>query len=358
MSSRSSSTPKPPRNYPWRPACSPRSRWSRRRAPPASPNCSQSSTAPRMTKNSSASPSSPPKQVSARLSKPPHQRKIPRRRRREAHRATHEARCEADRAAADGDGEKHARERSRTCPMQLISGFQLTSMEGDLVAFKEGRFQAPRRWKPRSCPERPPRPPQRRSRTLCLPRQIRSRSPHTRCRARSPRRLTRAGCRHEAPRALSWRFSHRSAAAPSTRSPAPKPGEDHRHRLARQNLPQTDLDGPTVERLATVLGDDPALRSSSSSSAASSARSCCSTARTPRGSIRRSRSTAPSPSRPGCGSRPGIGNEDSLLGTRTAFSSISSAPSSASLPARSCMMSAVATKPMTPDLWTHLAVTR
>ena len=59
-SSRSFSTPLLRRSCPWKPACLRRSRWSRRRVPPVWPSCCRSLIAHRMTKNSSASPSSLP----------------------------------------------------------------------------------------------------------------------------------------------------------------------------------------------------------------------------------------------------------------------------------------------------------
>jgi hypothetical protein len=126
--------------------------------------------------------------------------------------------------------------------------------------------------------EHAPRPPQRRSRSLRLPRSIRSRSSHTRCRARSPRRLTRTRCRNETPRALSLASATAASQRPERALQQQSGAKTIVTALLDKTLPQADLDGPTVERLATVLGDDPAIKNSSSSSAASSARSCCSTA--------------------------------------------------------------------------------
>jgi hypothetical protein len=128
--------------------------------------------------------------------------------------------------------------------------------------------------------------------------------------------------------------------------------------LLDKTLPQADLDGPTVERLATVLGDDPAITQLQQQL----------------GGIFRevllldgqdtawvdSKITLDGPFTVETWVRlaPGIGNEDSLLGApaewihellRLQFR-VYAGPELHDV--------CVATKPMTPDLWTHIAVTR
>ena len=128
--------------------------------------------------------------------------------------------------------------------------------------------------------------------------------------------------------------------------------------LLDKTLPQADLDGPTVERLATVLGDDPAITQLQQQL----------------GGIFRevllldgqdtawvdSKITLDGPFTVEAWVRlaPGISNEDSLLGVRGGvdmnfFGGIFRVYAGSEL-----HDVCVATKPMTPDLWTHLAVSR
>ena len=128
--------------------------------------------------------------------------------------------------------------------------------------------------------------------------------------------------------------------------------------LLDKTLPQSDLDGPTVERLATVLGDDPALAQLQQKL----------------GGVFRevllldgkdsawvdSKITLDGPFTVEAWVRlaPGIGNEDCLLGVPNGLQlnffggkfRVYAGPELHDV----CM----ANKPMTPDLWTHLAVTR
>ncbi len=128
--------------------------------------------------------------------------------------------------------------------------------------------------------------------------------------------------------------------------------------LLDKKLPQTDLDGPTVERLATVLGDDPALEKLQQQL----------------GGIFRevllldgqdtawvdSKITLDGPFTVEAWVRlaPGIGNEDSLLGVKGGVDMNFFAGKFRVYAGPELRDVCVANKPMTPDLWTHLAVTR
>jgi len=128
--------------------------------------------------------------------------------------------------------------------------------------------------------------------------------------------------------------------------------------LLDKKLPQTDLDGPTVERLATVLGDDPAVEKLQQQL----------------GGIFRevllldgqdtawvdSKITLDGPFTVEAWVRlaPGIGNEDSLLGVKGGVDMNFFAGKFRVFAGPELRDVCVATKPMTPDLWTHLAVTR
>jgi putative heme-binding domain-containing protein len=128
--------------------------------------------------------------------------------------------------------------------------------------------------------------------------------------------------------------------------------------LLDKTLPQADLDGPTVERLATVLGDDPAITKLQQQL----------------GGIFRevllldgqdtawvdSKITLDGPFTVEAWVRlaPGIGNEDSLLGMKGGVDMNFFGGKFRVYAGSELHDVCVATKPMTPDLWTHLAVTR
>ncbi len=128
--------------------------------------------------------------------------------------------------------------------------------------------------------------------------------------------------------------------------------------LLDQKLPQTDLNGPTVERLATVLGDDPAIEKLQQQL----------------GGIFRevllldgqdtawvdSKITLDGPFTVEAWVRlaPGIGNEDSLLGVKGGVDMNFFFGKFRVYAGSELKDVCVANKPMTPDLWTHLAVTR
>jgi putative membrane-bound dehydrogenase-like protein len=128
--------------------------------------------------------------------------------------------------------------------------------------------------------------------------------------------------------------------------------------LLEKSVPQADLDGPIVERLATVLGDDPALGKLQQQL----------------GGVFRevllldgqdtawvdSRITLDGPFTVEAWVRlaPGIGNEDSLLGVKGGVDMNFFAGKFRVYAGSELHDVCVANKPMTPDLWTHLAVTR
>lgn len=128
--------------------------------------------------------------------------------------------------------------------------------------------------------------------------------------------------------------------------------------LLDKSLPQADLDGPTVERLATVLGDDPALEKLQQQL----------------GGVFRevllfdgqdsawvdSKITLDGPFTVEAWVRlaPGIGNEDSLLGTPNGIQLNFFGSKLRVYAGPELHDVCVATKPMTPDLWTHVAVVR
>jgi putative heme-binding domain-containing protein len=128
--------------------------------------------------------------------------------------------------------------------------------------------------------------------------------------------------------------------------------------LLDKTLPQADLDSPTVERLATVLADDPAITKLQQQL----------------GGIFRevllldgqdtawvdSKITLDGPFTVEAWVRlaPGIGNEDSLLGVKGGVDMNFFGGKFRVYAGSELRDVCVATKPMTPDLWTHLAVTR
>lgn len=128
--------------------------------------------------------------------------------------------------------------------------------------------------------------------------------------------------------------------------------------LLDKSVPQTDLDGPTVERLATVLGDDPALEKlqqqlggvfrevlllDGSDAAVVDSKITLDGPFTVEAWVRLA---------------PGIGNEDSLLGVKGGVDMNFFGGKFRVYAGPQLHDVCVANKPMTPDLWTHLAVTR
>lgn len=129
--------------------------------------------------------------------------------------------------------------------------------------------------------------------------------------------------------------------------------------LLDKSLPQTDLDGPTVERLATVLGDDSMLQQLQQQL----------------GGVFRevllldgqdsawvdSKITLDGPFTVEAWVRlaPDIGNEDSLLGSQGQIDlNFFQSKFRVWIGEKGLHDVCISTKPITPDLWTHLAVTR
>jgi putative heme-binding domain-containing protein len=235
--------------------------------------------------------------------------------------------------------------------LQLISGFQLAALEGDLLALLKSKADA--------------------SLLLTL-RDLRSGEAElfAALAKSAPDPLTRdaaleALAASRAPDAAAMLLALYPALQPAQRRTALNAVSSTKagartivSALLDKTLPQTDLDGPTVERLATVLGNDPALEKLQQQL----------------GGIFRevllfdgqdsawvdSKITLDGPFTVEAWVRlaEGISNADSLLGMPGAvdmnfFQSKFRVYAGAEL-----HDVAVATKPMTPDLWTHIAVTR
>ncbi|GEP45481.1 PVC-type heme-binding CxxCH protein [Brevifollis gellanilyticus] len=128
--------------------------------------------------------------------------------------------------------------------------------------------------------------------------------------------------------------------------------------LLDKTLPQGNLDGPTVERLATVLGDDPALEKlqnqlggvfrevlllDGQDTAFVDSKITLDGSFTVEAWVRLA---------------PGIGNEDSLLGSADGIQLNFFQAKLRAYAGPELRDVCVAAKPMTPDLWTHVAVTR
>lgn len=128
--------------------------------------------------------------------------------------------------------------------------------------------------------------------------------------------------------------------------------------LLDKSLPQSDLDGPTIEKLATVLGGDPALEKlqqqlggifhevlllDGEDTAWVDAKITLDGPFTVEAWVRLAE---------------GIGNADSLLGTPGGVDMNFFGSKFRVYAGSELRDVCVATKPMTPDLWTHLAVTR
>jgi putative membrane-bound dehydrogenase-like protein len=128
--------------------------------------------------------------------------------------------------------------------------------------------------------------------------------------------------------------------------------------LLDKKLPQTDLDGPTVERLATVLGDDPALNQLQQQLGGIFREVLMFDGQESAWTDSKITLDGPFTVETWVRLAPNIGNQDDILGApggpeMNFFGSkfrVFAGPQLHDV--------AVATKPMTPDLWTHVAVTR
>lgn len=260
-----------------------------------------------------------------------------------------------------------ARSMLETAPslaLQLISGFQLTSLESDLVALLERRRsvanQAAEGRRLVATPQILTTLRDLRSAEADLFASIVQNEPELRdaaLEALAASRAPDAGTKllalypslTPAQRRLSLNALSSSKAGAKTIITA----------LLDKKLPQADLDGPTVERLATVLGDDPAVEKLQQQL----------------GGIFRevllldgqdtawvdSKITLDGPFTIETWVRlaPGISNEDSLLGSQGQIDlNFFQSKFRVWIGEKGLHDVCVATKPMTPDLWTHLAVTR
>ncbi len=245
--------------------------------------------------------------------------------------------------------------------LQLISGFQLTSLESDLVALARSDGFQPSEKTAGSRHALLNTLRDLRSGEADLFASIAQSDPDSRTRDAALEALAASRTPDAAPKLLALYPSLQPAqrrSALNTLSSSKVGAQAIVTALLDQRLPQSDLDGPTVERLATVLGHDPALEKLQEQL----------------GGVFRevllldgqdsawvdSKITLEGPFTIEAWVRlaPGIGNEDSLLGCSNGIQ-LNFFGSKFRVYAGSEMKDVcVASKPMTPDLWTHLAVTR
>jgi putative membrane-bound dehydrogenase-like protein len=244
----------------------------------------------------------------------------------------------------------------RTLALQLISGFQLTTLEPDLVTMaRSDGFQ-----------------PSQKPALLTTLRDLRSAesSLFATLAESDPDPLTRdaavealaASRATDAPTKLLALFPKLTPAqrknALNTLSTTKTGAKTIVTALLDKSLPQSDLDAPTIERLATVLSNDPAIEKlqqqlgglfqevlllDGSDDAWIDSNITLDGPFTIEAWVRLA---------------PGIGNEDSLLGSPKGLQLNFFGSKFRAYAGPELRDVAVATKPMTPDLWTHLAVTR
>ncbi len=128
--------------------------------------------------------------------------------------------------------------------------------------------------------------------------------------------------------------------------------------LLDKKLPQTDLDGPTVERLATVLGNDPALEKLQQQLGGIFREVLLLDGEDTAWVDSRIPLEGPFTVEAWVRLAEGISNADSLLGTSGGVDMNFFGSKFRVYAGSELKDVCVATKPMTPDLWTHLAVTR
>ncbi len=253
------------------------------------------------------------------------------------------------------DTAKHMLQTSPAFASQLISGFQLTALEGDLVALlKDGKDR-----KDKSDILRGLRDLRSGEAELFASLAKSDSDPLTRDAALEALAASRA------PEAANKLLAIYPSLQPAQRRSALNALSSTKAgaktivtALLDKTLPQADLDGPTVERLATVLGDDPAIAKLQQQL----------------GGIFRevllldgqdsawvdSKITLDGPFTVEAWVRlaPGIGNEDGLLGVGGGVDMNFFGGKFRVYAGSELRDVCVANKPMTPDLWTHLAVTR
>jgi putative heme-binding domain-containing protein len=251
------------------------------------------------------------------------------------------------------------REMLKSAPalaLQLISGFQLTSLESDLVTLaRSDGFQ-----------------PSQKPALLTTLRDLRSAEsllfaslaesdpdPLTRAAAIEALAASRAP---EAPTQLLALFPKLQPTqrknALNTLSTTKSGAKTIVTALLDQSLPQSDLDGPTIERLATVLGDDPAIEKLQQQLGSLFQEVLLLDGQDTAWVDSNIALDGPFTVEAWVRLAPGIGNEDSLLGTPTGLQLNFFGSTFRAYAGPELHDVCVATKPMTPDLWTHLAVTR
>ena len=128
--------------------------------------------------------------------------------------------------------------------------------------------------------------------------------------------------------------------------------------LLDKTLPQSDLDGPTVERLATVLGDDPAIAQLQDQLGGIFRKVLLLDGQETAWTDSKITLDGPFTVETWVRLAPDISNRDEILGTPGGLE-MNFAGSTFRVYAGPQLRDVVtATKPMTPDLWTHIAVTR
>ena len=128
--------------------------------------------------------------------------------------------------------------------------------------------------------------------------------------------------------------------------------------LLDKTLPQSDLDGPTVERLATVLGDDPALEKLQQELGGVFREVLLLDGKETAWTDARITLDGPFTVETWVRLAPNIGNQDDILGAPGGPEMNFFGSKFRVFAGKDLHDVAVATKPMTPDLWTHIAVTR
>jgi putative heme-binding domain-containing protein len=240
---------------------------------------------------------------------------------------------------------------ARTLGLQLIGGFQLTSLEGDLIAMLRQRGSVAMLNTLRDL----------RSGAADLFASLAKSGPDPLIRDAALEALAASRAPDAAAKLLALYPSLQPAqrrSALNTLASTKAGAQTIVAALLDKTLPQADLDGPTVERLATVLGNDPALEKLQQQL----------------GGIFRevllldgedtavvdSKITLEGPFTVEAWVRlaEGISNADSLLGTPGGVDMNFFGSKFRVYAGSELKDVCVATKPMTPDLWTHLAVTR
>ncbi len=248
----------------------------------------------------------------------------------------------------------------RSLALQLIGGFQLTSLESDLVELaKKGAFQAPTAVETRRSLLTTLR--DLRSGEADLFATLAKSDPDPLTRDAALEALAASRAPDAATKLLALYPSLQPAqrrSALNTLSSTQVGAKTIATAITDHRLPITDLDGPTVERLATVLGDDPAITKLQQQL----------------GGIFRevllldgqdtawvdSKITLDGPFTVETWVRlaPNIGNQDDILGVPGGVEMNFFQSKFRVFGGPELHDVATATKPMTPDLWTHIAVTR